>query len=459
MKRRNMLCAGLVVSAIAGCGGGGSGAAAPSNPVAPVTPVPTVLLSIDAPKVAVGQSAKLTWSSTNATSCTATGAWAGTQATSGTSAQVSNTPGPLTYTLTCTGAGGSANQSVSLAVAIPVQKTSYANAKQASLDRLALPHDMAWSLAYARADFKGDGKMSLFATLPTYDASKNTEANATPSAFAFWSQAVDGSWVKEPGMIDNANGCVHPRKAAVADFNNDGKPDVLVACTGYDGGTFPGEKLFTVMSTPSGVYHSAPLQNFIGYFHGAAAADLDGDGNIDFVAVDPNSSQALRMFMNKGDGTFTEAFDKFPTYVHNRDFYTVELLDVNGDNKLDMLIGGHDWQDDSKAAYVQGNGTANLTTALVTVLPTVPDHGVVLDFLVANGSIYVDRTSGGGTAGFYQSKVVQKIDIVSMRSSVPFIKLLSISEPGEWYPWFPWLLQTSAGIQSDNAHLATAAVE
>lgn len=260
-------------------------------------------------------------------------------------------------------------------------------------------------------------------------------------------------------MIDNTVGCVHPRKAAVADFNNDGKPDVLVACTGYDGGDYAGEKMFIVMSNPSGVYHSASLQNLLGYFHGAAAADLDGDGNIDFVAVDPNSSKALRMFMNKGDGTFIEASDKFPTYVHNRDFYTIELLDVNGDNKLDMLVGGHDWQDDSKAAYVQGNGTANFNTALVTVLPTVPDQGVVLDFLVANGSIYVDRTSGGGTAGFYQSKVIQKIDIVSMRSSVPFIKLLSTSEPGEWYPWFPWLLQTSAGIQSDNAHLATAAVE
>jgi hypothetical protein len=51
----------------------------------------------------------LTWSSTYATSCTASGAWAGAKATSG-----SELLGPLSadvsYSLSCSGAGGSANQ-------------------------------------------------------------------------------------------------------------------------------------------------------------------------------------------------------------------------------------------------------------------------------------------------------------------------------------------------------------
>ncbi|WP_432382556.1 FG-GAP repeat domain-containing protein [Duganella sp. P38] len=458
MKRFNLLFAGIVANAIVGCGGG-SGSATPSNPIAPTTPVPTVSLNIDSSRVAVGQSAKLTWSSTNATSCTASGAWAGTKENSGTISQVLSAPGSLTYTLTCTGAGGSANQSVLLTVAIPLQKTSYANAKQVGLEQIELPQAADTVQAYARADFKGSGAISLFTAKVMYKLETSTAATAEPSVFAFWTKSANGSWVKEDAMIDSTVGCVHPRKAVVADFNNDGKPDVLVACQGYDGGQYAGEKMFLVLSTQSGVYHSTPLQDFVGFFHSVSAADLNGDGNVDFVAVDPNSPQALRMFMGKGDGTFTEAFDKFPAYVQNRDFYTVELVDVNGDNMLDMLVGGHDWQGDSKAAYIQGNGTANFNTAVVTVLPTVPDHGVVLDFLVANGSIYVDRTSGGGNAGFYQSKVIQKIDIASMRSSVPFIKLLSTAEPGEYYPWFPWLLKTGAGIQSDNVHLSTAIVE
>lgn len=454
-----MLFAGLMAAAISGCGGGGSGAATPSDPVAPVTPAPTVSLSIDSSKITLGQSAKLTWSSTNATSCTASGAWAGGQAISGTATQTPATGGQQTYTLTCTGAGGTGSQSVALTVPIPVQKSSYANAKQVGLALVSLPKEAETSQAYARADFKGDGHMSLFTTKIMYKLETSTATTATPSVFAFWSQAADGSWVKEDALIDTPNGCLHPRKAVVADFNSDGKPDVLIACQGYDGGSYPGEKMWLVMSTPGGVYHSAPLQDFEGFFHSVSAADLNGDGAVDFVAVDPNSPLGLRMFMNKGDGTFTEVFNRFPSYVQNRYFYTVELVDVNNDGKIDMLIGGHDWLADSKAAYIQGNGTGEFNSATVTVLPTVVNQGVVLDFLVANGAIYVDRTSGGGTAGFYQSKVIQKIDIATMQSSVPFIKVLSSPEPGEWYPWFPWLLQTSGGIQSDNVHLATAVVE
>ncbi|HEY1413221.1 MAG TPA: hypothetical protein VGF36_13835, partial [Rhodopila sp.] len=62
--------------------------------------------------VTTGQTVQLTWSSTNATSCTAGGssAWTGPEATSGTLAVIVSAT--TTFTLTCTGAGGSAAQSV-----------------------------------------------------------------------------------------------------------------------------------------------------------------------------------------------------------------------------------------------------------------------------------------------------------------------------------------------------------
>jgi hypothetical protein len=62
-----------------------------------------------------GASSTITWSSTNATSCTASGAWSGTKVASG-----SQTTGTLsnssTYTITCTGAGGSATASTAITV-------------------------------------------------------------------------------------------------------------------------------------------------------------------------------------------------------------------------------------------------------------------------------------------------------------------------------------------------------
>jgi hypothetical protein len=77
---------------------------------AAATPAPTVTISANPTSITSGQSSTLTWSSTNATSCTASNGWTGTKATSG-SATVSPTAN-ATYTLTCTGAGGSGVQSV-----------------------------------------------------------------------------------------------------------------------------------------------------------------------------------------------------------------------------------------------------------------------------------------------------------------------------------------------------------
>ena len=80
------------------------------------SPVPTVSLAANPTSVTSGGASTLIWSSTNATSCTASGGWSGTKATSG-----SQSTGALTatgnFTLTCTGTGGSASASATVTVA------------------------------------------------------------------------------------------------------------------------------------------------------------------------------------------------------------------------------------------------------------------------------------------------------------------------------------------------------
>src|ERR1700761_1160554 len=76
---------------------------------------PTVKISASPSTLASGGSSTLTWSSTNATSCTGAGAWSGAKAMSGsqsTGALSANT----TYSLTCTGSGGSSTNSAVLTV-------------------------------------------------------------------------------------------------------------------------------------------------------------------------------------------------------------------------------------------------------------------------------------------------------------------------------------------------------
>jgi 6-phosphogluconolactonase (cycloisomerase 2 family) len=96
-------------------GNGGSGSASATLTVnAPAAP--TVTISVSPSPIIVGSSATLTWSSTNATSCTASGAWSGTQAISGTQSVTPSATGTDTYSLNCTGAGGSGSGSASLTV-------------------------------------------------------------------------------------------------------------------------------------------------------------------------------------------------------------------------------------------------------------------------------------------------------------------------------------------------------
>jgi hypothetical protein len=92
-------------------GGGGSSTASP-----PPTPSPTVNISVNPTTVTVGQSTTLTWSSTNASSCKASGAWSGAEATSGSQKVTPSTSGTATYSLNCTGSGGAATGSAQLTV-------------------------------------------------------------------------------------------------------------------------------------------------------------------------------------------------------------------------------------------------------------------------------------------------------------------------------------------------------
>jgi hypothetical protein len=75
---------------------------------------PTVSFKAGSASVVAGQTVQLTWSTQNATACTAAGssAWTGTEDVSGTAAvAVAST---ATLTLTCTGPGGSVTQSVTV---------------------------------------------------------------------------------------------------------------------------------------------------------------------------------------------------------------------------------------------------------------------------------------------------------------------------------------------------------
>jgi endoglucanase len=76
---------------------------------------PTVTIAVN-PVSIIGQSATLSWSSANATACTASGAWSGARPTAGTLTVTGSIAGPFTYGLACSGSGGTATGAATLTV-------------------------------------------------------------------------------------------------------------------------------------------------------------------------------------------------------------------------------------------------------------------------------------------------------------------------------------------------------
>jgi hypothetical protein len=87
-------------------------------------PSPTVSLTLAPASITTAQTTALSWSSANATSCTASGAWSGAKATSGTVTITPTAAGNFTYSLSCSGDGGSADASAALSVTAPLSNST-----------------------------------------------------------------------------------------------------------------------------------------------------------------------------------------------------------------------------------------------------------------------------------------------------------------------------------------------
>jgi uncharacterized protein (TIGR03118 family) len=207
---RNLIKARLAAGAtlfavlLAACGGGYGGGS--YNGAAPAS-APTVTLSVAPTSIVLGQSATLTWSSTNSSACTASGAWSGDQAASGTSVQTPTAVGPLTFTLTCTGANaGSAAQSATLTVTAPTAFT-VTNLVSDTAGTAALTTDAhlvnPWGIAFGptTAIWVANNRS---ATATQYDGNGKAQPTATPLVVNF-AAGAGGAAFNPTGMVFNAS--------------------------------------------------------------------------------------------------------------------------------------------------------------------------------------------------------------------------------------------------------------
>ena len=128
---------------------------------APAIP-PVVNLSASPLSIAYNSSHDLTWSTSSADSCVASGNWSGNEAVSGTITRENQTV-DTTYTLVCTGAGGTSSDTVSVTVAAPPPTLSF-SANPATVDQNGST-TLAWDSSdatdcTASGDWSGDMAVS-----------------------------------------------------------------------------------------------------------------------------------------------------------------------------------------------------------------------------------------------------------------------------------------------------------
>ena len=238
----------------------------------------------------------------------------------------------------------------------------------------------------AVADFNNDGKEDIL-TMAS-NGVYNTQGDFNSDVEMYLGNG-DGTFAAQKAVTTAASISSSAVPCAVDDFNKDGKLDLV--CPGVDASANP--ELAISLGNGDGTFAAPAIMRLTGGVGstsggiegGIAAADFDGDGNVDIALFVFNSYSGI--FYGKGDGTFTSVntgSGLAPKDLINLAAGSTSIAtDLNGDGKPDILAG-------STVLLSQYGTTASLpstSTALAVSASSIPSGtSVTLTATVTAGS-------------------------------------------------------------------------
>lgn len=174
-----------------------------------------------------------------------------------------------------------------------------------------------------------------------------------------------------PSRFENA------RDYAVADFNGDGRADVVIADTGEcPGCAFLGGQSALLLQTPDGrledVTAAANLPQQRIFTHNIACGGIDGDGDVDLYLENLNPHPP-EIYLNDGQGHFTLGeSSRLPAILRASQFVniTARFIDVNHDGRLDLFVGLNHGDNQPRDLLLLNDGHGFFTLAPDNAPPT-----------------------------------------------------------------------------------------
>lgn len=167
-------------------------------------------------------------------------------------------------------------------------------------------------------------------------------------------------WYRNNGdgtfAVGESVGAGTPNTVVVTDIDGDGDSDVLGALTA-DG------KVLLHSQNGDGTFTTTEIDPGFAYAIGAAAGDLDGDGRADIVASGTSAAE-VRIYLAGEDGSFSHTGTVDVTAALGVDFAleTLKLADIDGDGDLDAVAIS---ANDQGIYLLAGNGDGTFASPTV----------------------------------------------------------------------------------------------
>lgn len=200
----------------------------------------------------------------------------------------------------------------------------------------------------------------------------------------------------------------NPTWVVVVDFNNDGKPDMVVIKKGDPTVNDPGG-VSIFFGNGDGTFQSAKNVAIGKNCTNAVAGDFNGDGNMDLALLrpgDPNVSDDgdVTIFLGNGDGTFHQGQVLMPGKNPSGINSAIIALDLNGDQLLDLVVAN---SIDHNFSVLLGNGDGTFQPPVAYPVTGQPQSVLAADLtgigrkdLVVFGGYVVSNWYGNGDGTF-----------------------------------------------------------